>query len=120
MTKDKAPPPKPEREELYVQHMLHAGQAILNYARGGKRHFMETPMAQDAIVRQFEIFGEAANRISQASRDAFPQIPWRSIITLRNRLIHGYDEVEIERVWEIIGTSLKHALPELRRMKDEL
>jgi uncharacterized protein with HEPN domain len=111
---------KPDREADYVQHIIDAGQAILAYAKGGKRAFLDNKMAQDAIIRQFMVMGEAARRVSEETRAAFPQVPWRSIMTFRNRLVHGYDEVEVERVWEIIGTALKHALPELRRLKEEL
>jgi len=110
----------PEREPEFVQDMVVAGETIQRYAKGGKQAFLASEMARDAIIRQFLVMGEAARRLSEATRTANPQVPWRSIMTLRNRLVHGYDEIEVDRLWDIIGTSLKEALPELRRLKERL
>jgi uncharacterized protein with HEPN domain len=62
-----------------------------------------------ALVRLMEIIGEAANRISKEERSMHPNIPWMQIISLRNRLIHGYDAIDYEILWRI----LKQDLPEL-------
>lgn len=59
-----------------------------------------------AIVRLLEIVGEAAARISPAGRVSLPNIPWPAIVGLRNRLIHGYDEVDFDIVWDIIQIDL--------------
>ena len=62
-----------------------------------------------AIVRLMEIIGEAANRVPKEERIRHPEIPWTQIISLRNRLIHGYDAIDYEILWYI----LNHDLPEL-------
>jgi uncharacterized protein with HEPN domain len=55
-----------------------------------------------AVVRLLEIIGEAATRISAEGQTRFAGIEWRGIVGLRNRLVHGYDEVDLDRVWQII------------------
>jgi uncharacterized protein with HEPN domain len=60
-----------------------------------------------ALIRLLEVTGEAANRISPESRSQFPKIPWVQIIGLRNRLIHGYDSIDME----ILGNILQEDLP---------
>ena len=62
-----------------------------------------------AIVRLMEIVGEAANRVPREKRSEHPEIPWTQIISLRNRLIHGYDAIDYEILWQI----LNHDMPEL-------
>jgi uncharacterized protein with HEPN domain len=58
------------------------------------------------LVRLLEIIGEAATRLSPETRDDEPQIPWAQIISLRNRLIHGYDSVDLAIVWAIIADDI--------------
>lgn len=59
-----------------------------------------------ALCRLIEIIGEAANRVSQSRRARHPEIPWAGIIGLRNRLIHGYDSIDHEILWQILTTDL--------------
>lgn len=94
-----------------------AGFVVL-YSKGGKANFLASPMAQDAVIRRFEVMGEAANRMTKDFQQAHATIPWRSITAFRNRLIHGYDEIEMDRVWEAVAGTLKDALPVLKRLRD--
>ena len=59
-----------------------------------------------ALVRLLEIVGEAANRVPIDQRTRFPQVPWLLIVGLRNRLIHGYDEVDFDVLWQIVSNDL--------------
>jgi uncharacterized protein with HEPN domain len=61
---------------------------------------------QLALTRLVEIVGEAANRVSYATRQAHPEIPWRQIINMRNRLIHGYDVIDYDLLWDTVTTDL--------------
>jgi uncharacterized protein with HEPN domain len=67
--------------------------AIETYVAGGRDAFMRERLIQDAVVRNFEIIGEAASRLSPALRDA-ADIPWSKVIAFRNRLIHGYWSID--------------------------
>jgi uncharacterized protein with HEPN domain len=67
-----------------------------------------------ALVRLLEIVGEAAARVSQPGREGLPNIPWPAIVGLRNRLIHGYDEVDFDILWDIIQVDLPPLIAELQ------
>ena len=71
---------------------------------------MADTKTQDAVIRNFEVIGEAVKSLSQAHRDAHPGIPWKRIAGLRDLLIHRYFGVKLETVWEVI----ERELPELR------
>lgn len=72
---------------------------------------MKSPVTQDAVIRNFEILGEAAKHVSEAIQQAHPEIPWRRIAGFRDVLIHNYMGVDLNEVREIIERSL----PELQR-----
>jgi len=60
----------------------------------------------DAVVRNLEVIGEPANRIPPEFRERHPEIPWRRIVGLRNRIVHEYFDVDLALVWEIIAREL--------------
>jgi uncharacterized protein with HEPN domain len=66
-----------------------------------------------AMTRLLEIVGEAAGRVSQSTRDQLPQIAWVQIVGLRNRLIHGYDQVDCDILWKIVENDLSPLVSEL-------
>lgn len=69
-----------------------------------------------ALVRLLEIVGEAANRVPAQERDKYPAIPWSQIIGLRNRLIHGYDQVDLDILWQILTRHLPPLVEDLERI----
>jgi uncharacterized protein with HEPN domain len=69
--------------------------------------FLASRLHQNAVIRSLEVIGEAANMLAPECRAALPNnIPWREIIGLRHRLIHGYAEVQLDRVWAIVQNDL--------------
>lgn len=72
-----------------------------------------------ALVRLLEILGEAANRIPPEERAAHPQIPWPQLVGLRNRLIHEYDNVDFDILWQILTKDLPPLVQELERLLPE-
>jgi len=94
--------------------MVAAGEIVMRVSKVGRAKFLSDVVIRSAIERQFEIFGEAARRLSQEFRDAHPEIPWRTIIAFRNNLIHAYDAVVPEKVWDGIGKALTPTLEALR------
>jgi uncharacterized protein with HEPN domain len=86
--------------------------------------FIGSPMAQDAVVRNFEVIGEAVKRIPESMKEERPDIPWRRIAGLRDVLIHQYMRVDLEAVWAIVRDDLpefKQAVAEiLAEMQDRL
>ena len=86
--------------------------------------FIGSPMAQDAVVRNFEVIGEAVKRVPEFLKEERPDIPWRRIAGLRDILIHQYMRVDLEAVWAIVRDDLhefKQAVAEiLAEMQDNL
>jgi uncharacterized protein with HEPN domain len=84
----------------------HAREAVA-FTQGKSRADLDTDRLLNlALVRLLEIIGEAASQIPKKEQVLHPHIPWPQIISLRNRLIHGYDSVDLDILWQIIATDL--------------
>ena len=112
---------------VYLAHILECIQKIERFTAGGKERFFAEELLQDAVLRNFEVIGEAAKRLDDAYRAAHPEIPWRALTGLRDVLIHQYEGVDLERVWAIVEnelSGLKQAiaalLPPLEQLEREL
>ncbi len=89
--------------EIRLQHMLDAAREAGALVAGRSRADYDGDRTlRLALVRLLEVVGEAAGRIPMDFRDAHPEIPWFGVVGLRNRLIHGYDEVDYDIVWRIL------------------
>ncbi len=93
-------------DQLYLHHILDAIEKIENYIAVGRDAFLAHSHWQDAIVRQLEIIGEAAKRLSKTLTAQNDDVPWRRIAGLRDVLIHDYMGVDINAVWEITQQNL--------------
>ena len=88
---------------LLLEDMLQSAQKIKRYTEGlDYGSFLTDDKTIDAVVRNFEIIGEAANRIDPDFRDQNPQIEWKRIRGFRNRIVHDYFGIDYEIVWNII------------------
>ena len=95
---------------VYLAHILECAQKIERYTKGGERKFLKDTMTQDAVIRNFEIIGEAAKRVPDAYRRRHPEIPWRLMADFRDVLIHAYEGIDLKRVWSIV----RHDLPKVK------
>ena len=98
-------------DRLYLTHIADCIARIEEYTAQGREHFMESHLVQDAVIRNFEIVGEAVKQISDETLDRTPEIPWHRIAAFRNVLIHGYMGINLSRVWNVIENDL-HNLKE--------
>lgn len=97
----------PPRDQTYVGRILAATERIRRYVgRKGRATFLRSALLQDAVIRNIEIVGEAAGRVSAETTERTPEIPWREVIGMRHRLIHGYLEVNLEIVWQVVRRDL--------------
>lgn len=100
-----------------LRQMLGYGREALGMVRGQVRADLDTDRKLNlALVRLLEILGEAANRVPREEQESYPQIPWPQLISLRNRLIHGYDQVDFDVVWQILTQDLPPLVDELERI----
>jgi uncharacterized protein with HEPN domain len=90
----------------YLQHIAVAIHRIRSYTSSGKDHFLSDSKTQDAVIRNLEVIGEAAKRLSETSRQAAPLIPWKQIAGMRDVLIHNYFGVQLDRVWQVVERDL--------------
>jgi len=96
-----------DRDRVRLVHMLeHAREAIRLVAGRSRLDLDADRVLSLALVRLLEIVGEAATKVSLEARTKYPAIPWSEIVGLRNRLIHGYDSVDLEILWRIIESDL--------------
>ena len=110
----------PERRYEYLGHIVEAAEKVARYTTAlDKRAFLADEKTQDAVVRNLEIVGEAARRILEdcpGFAAQHPEVPWQTIYAMRNRLSHGYKEVNLEIVWDTIQQSLPDLEQQLRRI----
>jgi uncharacterized protein with HEPN domain len=100
-----------------LTHMLHHAVEAVEMTRGKVRVDLDRERTLNlALVRLLEIVGEAAGRIPKETRQHYPNIPWRDIVGLRNRLIQGYDEVDFDILWEIVREDLPKLITELQQI----
>ncbi len=98
--------------ELYLADILEAGQAILDYLEGVSfAQFCTDRMRQSAVIREFEIIGEAVGKLPAELKQGTPSVAWQDIKDFRNLLAHEYFGIDLEIVWSVIQDDL----PELVR-----
>jgi uncharacterized protein with HEPN domain len=94
--------------------MLDAARQAADFIRGRTRADLDTePMLQHSLVRLLEIIGEAARGVSAEGRAAHPQLPWRRMVGMRDRLIHGYFDVDLDVVWQTVTEDLPPLIGQL-------
>ncbi len=103
------------RESPFLAGIVRACDKIAGYIVGGKDSFMASDLIQDAVLRNLVIVGEAAKNLSPGLRARAHDVPWRQITGMRDKLIHQYFGVNLERVWETA-----HVLPTFRVRVAEL
>jgi uncharacterized protein with HEPN domain len=106
---------------LLVADILTAISKIETYTYGfDYEAFLADRRTVEAVERNFEIIGEAANQISTEFQEENSHIPWHSVISFRNRLIHGYFGVDYEIVWYIIKVDLSDLKKQFETLKDTI
>jgi uncharacterized protein with HEPN domain len=108
-----------ESDIIRLRHILDASYKIINFADKRKRGELDRDeMLISALIRQIEIIGEAATKISNDVREQLPEIPWRSMIGMRNMLIHMYDDVNLDTVWYTIRFSIPKLIEDLEKIPE--
>jgi uncharacterized protein with HEPN domain len=104
-------------DAIRLRHMLDAVNKALEFSRGKDRSALDKDeVLALALVRLLEIIGEAAVNVSQATKDAHPSFPWRAMSSTRNRLIHGYFDVDYDIVWNIVSKDLPPTVSQIEEI----
>jgi len=111
-------------DTAYLLDILIAANKAIGYlGRLSWEEFETSELHQDAAMRALEIIGEAANRISEATKEAHPEVPWLQVIGMRNRLVHEYFRINLVAVWDTVKRDLHELVKEIEPLvpkEDEL
>lgn len=107
-------------DRLYLDHMIERIQRVVEYTQAGHDAFLASLLIQDAVIRNFEIIGEAAKSVSADLKAAYPDIPWRRIAGFRDVLIHNYAGVNLTLVWNVVVSDLPALLHQLEQIRESL
>ena len=101
----------------YLRHIYEEAEYLTESMIGlEKTDFLQSATLRRAFVRSLEVIGEAAKRVPQDFRDSHPEVEWKGMAGMRDRLIHGYFGIDYDLVWDV----LKNKVPELKRKVEEV
>jgi uncharacterized protein with HEPN domain len=106
-----------DRERLL--DILEAIERIEVQAARGRSTFAEEELAQTAVIRWIEIIGEATRGLTEELRQAHPEVPWRQMVAMRNVLIHGYFDIDVDLVWSVAENDLPKLAAQVRAILEE-
>jgi uncharacterized protein with HEPN domain len=107
-------------DQVRLRHMLDAAKEAVGFAKGRSRTELDTNrMLSLSLVRLLEVIGEAAYGISPSFRERHPDIAWKQMSGMRNRLIHGYYDVNLDIVWKTITEDLPVLIEQLERTMEK-
>lgn len=105
------------RDPAYFLDILESAKMAVNYLLNvSLEEFLGNYLIQDAVIRRIEIIGEASARVSQESKKKYSHLPWKGMKGMRNLLIHEYDDINLDEVWNTV----KNELPGLIKQIEEL
>lgn len=106
-------------DNVPLHHMLDYAQTVRRLSNGRTREELDRDeMLRLALTRAIEVIGEAAARVSEGAREMHPSIAWTEIVGTRNRLIHGYDLVNLDILWDIVTLDMPTLIAQLESILD--
>lgn len=109
-----------KNDRLYLSHIRDAINRIRRSAAAGLDAFLKEEEKQDAVVRNLEIIGEATKKMSQETKKKAPDIPWREIAGMRDKVVHDYAGINLNLVWEVVEKDLPKLLLAIEKLLSEL
>ncbi|GAB2895349.1 DUF86 domain-containing protein [Uliginosibacterium flavum] len=105
-----------DTDRIRILHMIDAGESAQSFIAERQRADLDQDqMLLFAVVRAIEVIGEAAGKVSAEARASLPAIPWNAVVSMRNRLIHGYFDIDTEIVWKTVTNEIPELLRLLRQ-----
>ena len=104
-------------DSIYFEHLEANLKRILTYSSDiSQEEFLENTQLQDACIRQIEIMGEATKRISEIFKESHPEVPWKDMAGMRDKLIHDYLDVDLNIVYQTIAVDIPTLLPVIEKI----
>ena len=104
-----------KRDTQFLLDMLQSAELIMQYtAQCSKNEFINNIQLQDSVIRRLLVIAEAARRVSETTRQKLVNISWKEINGMRNRLVHEYDDVNLNIVWNVIQQEIPILIRELK------
>ena len=105
------------RDEVKIRHMIDAAKEALSFIKGRSRVDLESDRQLAlSLIKEIEIIGEAASKVSGEGQKDNPDVPWDVIVGTRNRLIHGYFDINLDIVWSTVTRELPSLIKELEKI----
>jgi uncharacterized protein with HEPN domain len=106
---------------VYLNHIIDAISRIEEYVHGlTYDDFIENYLIQDGVIRQIQVIGEATKKISYNTRGKYPDIPWKDIAGMRDKLIHDYFGIDLDAVWDTVEKDIPLLKDEIQTIIKEL
>ena len=107
----------PPEDRIRIEHMIDAAGSVARFIVNRQRNDIDTDeMLRFALVRDIEIIGEAASKVSADTRNAYSNIPWQPIVGMRNRLVHAYFDIDGDILWVAATQEVPALLPRLQAL----
>jgi len=104
-----------QRDLQFLLDMLQSAELIMSYtAQCSKDEFVENVQLQDSVIRRLLVIAEAARRVSESTRRTLLNISWQEINGMRNRLVHEYDDINLNILWDTVQTEIPPLIEELK------
>jgi uncharacterized protein with HEPN domain len=104
-----------QRDLQFLLDMLQSAELVMIYINQCEKEiFIQNIQLQDSVIRRLLIIAEAAKRVSETTRQTLPNISWQEINGMRNRLVHEYDDINLNIVWDVIQAEIPHLIEVLK------
>ena len=104
-----------QRDLQFLLDMLQSAELIMTYtAQCSKAEFVGNVQLQDSVIRRLLVIAEAARRVSESTRQTLPNVSWQEINGMRNRLVHEYDDLNLNIVWDVVQNEIPTLIEELK------
>ncbi len=104
--------------QIYLDDLLVSAKKIQEYTQDlyAAHELAQNEMILDAVLRRVQIMGEAVKRLSQEYKDNHPDLPWRQIAGLRDVVVHDYDEIIVDQLWEVVKNRIPNLVKEIEKI----
>jgi uncharacterized protein with HEPN domain len=110
---------QPRKWKFRLRHMQEAIEKIQRYTVGVTREEFGSGEKVDAVVWNLTVLGEAARQIPDSIVQAYPEVPWPQMRGIRNRIVHGYDQIDVDIIWNVVQNELAPIAEQLYRIMAE-